>query len=235
MEMTTPIAHHSDDLTGVTATRPLFETKGRAEKIVETAPDAFIGFDLDSCIVDWNAQASAVFGWSREAAIGRSFWGTILTQPCYEAHCQGKIRFQRIVDAPVGRHRLELSGRHRDGREFPIEITICGPMHSATGDFFGAFARDISERKKHEEELRQTKEAAESYSKTLETLNGISHELSALLNTDELLQRIGELLYQIVAYHTVSVMLVDSSREFLKHRFSLSSSVLNTKPDIPIG
>src|SRR5205814_4948832 len=99
------------------AARAPLALKTRAERIVETAPDAFIEFDLDSRILDWNTQATAVFGWPREAAIGRSLWATILTQSSYEAHCRGKIRFQNSVDAPAGRHRLEVSARHRDRSE----------------------------------------------------------------------------------------------------------------------
>ena len=217
------------------ATGSRLESRTRAERIIETAPDAFIGFDLDTLIVDWNTQATAVFGWSREAALGRSLWATILSKPCYEAHCRGDIRFQPPGEAPAGRQRLELSARHRDGHEFPVEITISGPLRSATGEFFGAFLRDISKRKKREEELRQAKEAAELYSRTLETLNGISRELSALLNIDELLKRIGELLYQIVEYHSFSVMLVDSSGKNLIDRFSFSGSAVIEKSDTPIG
>lgn len=207
----------------------------RAERVVETAPDAFIGFDFETRIIDWNTQASAVFGLSREAAIGRSLWATILAPASYEAHCRGKMRFQNCPDAPAGRHRLEVSARHRDGHEFPIEITIIGPLRSIAGESFGAFVRDISKRKQREEELRQAKEAAESYSRTIETLNRISRELSALLNLDELLNRIGELLYQIVEYHSFSVMLVDSAGEKLIDRFSYSGSAVIENSDIPIG
>jgi sigma-B regulation protein RsbU (phosphoserine phosphatase) len=92
-----------------------------------------------------------------------------------------------------------------------------------------------AKRKKREEELRQAKEAAELYSKTIETLNGISRELSALLNVNELLSRIGELLYQIVEYHSFSVMLLDSSGENLVERFSFSGSAVIENSDIPIG
>ena len=235
METTTQVAKQPDNLAEAHATRHLSALKARAERIVETAPDAFIGFDLESRIVDWNTQATALFGWSREATIGRSIWGTIMPTRSYEAHCQGTYCFQNTGEAPAGHHRLELSARHRDGHEFPVEITISGPFRSATEDFFGAFLRDISKRRKREEELRQAKEAAESHSATLEILNGISRELGGLLSTDELLQRIGELLYKIVEYHNFSVLLVDTSGENLRHQFSLSGSRVMSKPDIPIG
>ena len=131
------------------STRAL-EIPTRAERVVETAPDAFIGFDFECRIIDWNAQASAVFGLSREAAIGRPLWATILAPVSYEAQCRGKIRFQNAPDAPAGRHRLEILARHRDGHEFPIEITISGPLRSTTGESFGAFVREISKRTQHE-------------------------------------------------------------------------------------
>src|SRR5215471_2411706 len=233
LEMTnSQLLNQNEDLgsTPVSQTMPT-----RAERIVEAAPDAFIGFDFECRIIDWNEQATAVFGLTREAAIGRPLWATILAPASYELQCRGKMRFQNCPDAPAGRHRLEVSARHRDGREFPIEIMIIGPLRSATGESYGAFVRDISKRKQREAELRKAKEAAESYSRTMETLNSISRELSALLNLEELLTRIGELLFQIVEYHSFSVMLVDSSGEKLIERFSYSGSPVTENSDVPIS
>src|SRR5262249_41980920 len=134
------------------------------------------------------------------------------------------LRFEKNVEGSATKYRLEFSGRHRDGREFPVEITISGPIRSTSGDFFGAFLREISQRKEREKELRKAKEAAESYARTLETLNSISRELSGLLNTDDLLKRIGELLYQIVEYSAFSVLLLDPSGHTLEERFSFSGA-----------
>ena len=113
-------------------------------------------------------------------------------------------------------------------------MTISGPIRSDTGEFFGAFLRDISNRKQREEELRKAKESAISQARSLEILNGISRELSALLNTDELLKRIGELLYQLLEYHSFSVLLLDASGRNLIPRFSFSESKVISKPPITI-
>ena len=201
---------------------------------LDDALDAFIGIDAESRIVAWNTQAAATFGWSAEEAIGRMLWDTIIPLAYRDAHQRGMERFRKTGQAPVVSQRLELSALHRDGREFPVEITISGPIRNTTSYFFGAFLRDISQRKNREEELRRAKESAEEQAKTLQLLNGISRELSAVLNMDELLLRIGGLLSKLLEYRTFSILLLDESETWLMHRFSLSGSTVIKKPSIPL-
>ena len=122
---------------------------------LDDALDAFIGIDAESRIVAWNVQAAATFGWSAEEAIGRMLWDTIIPPAYRDAHQRGMERFRKTGQAPVVSQRLELSALHRDGREFPVEITISGPIRNTTSYFFGAFLRDISQRKNREEELHR--------------------------------------------------------------------------------
>jgi len=166
----------------------------RAHLILDTAHDAFIGMDTDSRIVNWNAQAEKTFGWTREEAIGRDITDTIIPPAYREAHLKGMKRFLETGEAPVVNRRLELRGLHRDGREFPIEITITLPMRRDEGFFFGAFLRDISDRQQRDEALRNAKDAAEAATRAKsEFLANMSHELRTPLNGvigySQLLQR----------------------------------------------
>src|SRR5215813_6729044 len=199
---------------------------------IEATPDAFVAVDLDNRIVNWNAKSVALFGWSKEEAIGQTLWETIIPQRFHNANWSSLHRFRKTGAALAAVRRIELVARRRDGHEFPVEITISGPIHSHGGDFFGAFIRDISNRREREEELRQAKVEAESQARTLKILNGISREISALLNTDDLLRRISELLFQLVECDKVSVLLLDPANQILKHRFSLSGSQVVEKPDV---
>jgi PAS domain S-box-containing protein len=208
----------------------LAESEARAELVIETAPDAFIGIDLHGSILNWNAQATEMFGWSREEAIGSKLWAQIIPAVFHDTHV---IRTPE-TDRPRITHRVELLARHRDGHEFPVEITISGPLQTDAGDFFGAFVRDISKRKRREEELAKARESAISQARSLEILNGISRELSGLLNPDELLERIGDLLYQLVEYHALSVLLVDATGKKLVPRHWLAKSETHSKSYIPI-
>jgi PAS domain S-box-containing protein len=166
----------------------------RAHLILDTAHDAFVGMDADSVITTWNAQAEKTFGWTRQEAIGRNLADTIIPPAYREAHLAGMKRFFASGEAPVVNRRLELSALHRDGREFPIEITITSPMRRDNGYFFGAFLRDISDRLQHDEALRNARDVAEAATRAKsEFLANMSHELRTPLNGvigySQLLQR----------------------------------------------
>ena len=106
-------------------------------------------------IVMWNAQAVATFGWTREEAVGQSLADMIIPPEFREAHRNGLRKFLESGEAPVVNQRLVLTSLNRSGREFPIEITITNPIPSDGGYFFGAFLRDISERREREAECKR--------------------------------------------------------------------------------
>jgi sigma-B regulation protein RsbU (phosphoserine phosphatase) len=212
------------------AVQRLAHSEALSHLVLETAPDAFIGVDMEGCIVTWNAKATQTFGWTAEEAIGCTLWDKIIPP----VHGDAWEHFRETGESPIANLRMEVTARHRSGREFPVEVTISGPIQSDQGEFFGAFLRDVSDRREREQELRKAKDAAEAQAKTLHLLNGISRELNSVLNTDQLLRRIGELLAELIEYQTFSILLLDASGQYLKHRFSLSDSQVIAKPDIPI-
>src|SRR5688572_20231392 len=170
------------------------QSDARAHLILDTAHDAFVGMDADSHIVSWNAQAEKTFGWTREEALGRNLAQTIIPPAFREAHLKGMKRFLATGEAPVVNRRLELRGLHRNGHEFPLEITITLPMRRDDGYFFGAFLRDISDRLERDEALRHAKDVAEAATRAKsEFLANMSHELRTPLNGvigySQLLQR----------------------------------------------
>jgi PAS domain S-box-containing protein len=161
----------------------LAESEGRARLIVDTAHDAFIGMDSAGCIVAWNSQAETTFGWTRDEVLGRNLAETIIPPAFREAHNSGMRRFHATGEAPVVNQRLELTALDRSGREFPVELTITSPMSVEQGYFFGAFLRDISDRRERDAELRRAKEAAEAATEAKsEFLANMSHELRTPLN-----------------------------------------------------
>jgi PAS domain S-box-containing protein len=161
----------------------LAESEARARLIVDTAHDAFIGIDSAGTIVVWNAQAERTFGWSRDQALGRNLAETIIPPAFRDAHNSGMRRFHQTGEAPVVNQRLELRAIDRAGREFPIELTITSPMRVENGFFFGAFLRDISDRRERDAELRRAKDSAEAATRAKsEFLANMSHELRTPLN-----------------------------------------------------
>jgi PAS domain S-box-containing protein len=166
-----------------TALARLAESEARARLIIDTAHDAFVGIDSTGAIVTWNSQAERTFGWSREEAVGRSLVETLIPLTYRESHLKGMDHFHRTGEAPVVNKRLELMALHRSGREFPIEITITWPMRVEHGYFFGAFLRDISDRRERDAQLHEAKESAEAATRAKsEFLANMSHELRTPLN-----------------------------------------------------
>src|SRR5262249_47060233 len=134
-------------------------------------------------IVSWNAQAEKTFGWTLDEVMGLNLVETIIPPSFRDAHGRGMQRFHDTGEAPVVNKRLELTALNRIGREFPIEITITSPMRLEEGYFFGAFLRDISDRREHDDQLRRAKESAEAATRAKsEFLANMSHELRTPLN-----------------------------------------------------
>jgi PAS domain S-box-containing protein len=143
------------------ATARLAESEARAKTIIDTAHDAFVGIDASGTIVEWNTQACETFGWTRSEALGRTLADTIIPPAFRAAHAEGMRRFHATGEGPILNRRLELSALHRSGREFPVELTVTSPIRAGRELLFGAFLRDISERKAHEAEISHARVTAE--------------------------------------------------------------------------
>ena len=132
------------------AENELRESERRARSIISTSHDAFVAIDESAVITDWNPQAENTFGWSRKEALGRKLVETIIPRHYRAAHSRGLKRFLSTGRTRVLNRRIELSAVHRDGHEFPVELTI-SPVQMGDAYIFNAFVRDITERKQTEE------------------------------------------------------------------------------------
>jgi two-component system, cell cycle sensor histidine kinase and response regulator CckA len=124
----------------------------RLRAVLDAALDAVIGMDASDVITYWNPRAEAIFGWSREEALGKGLRDLIIPERYREAHTRGMAHFLATGEGPVLDRRIEISGLRRDGTEFPIELSITALKEGGTYTF-SAFVGDITERKRAEAEL----------------------------------------------------------------------------------
>ena len=130
----------------------LLQSQERNRAIVDTALDGVITIDAAGIVTEWNAQATAIFGWAREEAMGRLLSETIIPERDREAHASGIREYLKTGVGPVLNRRIEIAARHRDGHEFPVELAV-SPARIGETYIFSAFVRDITDRRQAERRL----------------------------------------------------------------------------------
>ena len=130
----------------------LLQSQERNRAIVDTALDGVITIDAAGIVTEWNAQATAIFGWTREEAMGKLLSDTIIPERDREAHAQGIRAYLKTGVGPVLNHRIEIASRHKEGHEFPVELAV-SPARIGETYIFSAFVRDITDRRRAERRL----------------------------------------------------------------------------------
>jgi len=128
------------------------------EGFLEAAPDAIVVVDRSANIVIVNELAARLFGYSRQELLGMQIEGLVPQR--FRAHHAGHRNnyFREPHTRPMGEGR-ELSGRRKDGSEFPVEISL-SPLKTETGTLVISIIRDTTARKKVEARFRGFLEAA---------------------------------------------------------------------------
>lgn len=130
----------------------LRENEERYRTLVESARDAIVCTDSRGNIVSWNAGAQAIFGYREEEVLGEAV--TIIIPLQFREGMMKGMERMREVGAPAASGRtVDGAGLRSDGTEFPAEVSI-SIWWEGGEQFFTAIIRDITERKRAEEERR---------------------------------------------------------------------------------
>jgi len=158
------------------AQEALLESEQMARDIIANALEAFIQTDGGGHIVEWNPQAEAIFGWSRQQAVGRHLVGLLLSEalrPHYETMTQRLVRNEEKAAAGL---RFETEAMRKDGQLIKVEVSLKA-LRRRTGYVFNAFVRDLTQKIVAEEQLRQ----AQKMEALGQLTGGIAHDFNNVL------------------------------------------------------
>ena len=121
--------------------------------ILEAIPDAVAAVNQQGVIIQVNSQTETLFGYTRDELIGQKIEMLVPDRQRPQHHLHREHFHQQPKIRRMG-SGLDLHGRRRDGSEFPVEISL-SPVATADGTMVLSVIRDISDRKRIEEELRR--------------------------------------------------------------------------------
>jgi diguanylate cyclase (GGDEF)-like protein/PAS domain S-box-containing protein len=133
-------------------TQELQKNESYIKSIIENVADAVVSIGSDGIIQSFNTPAEKLFGYNKEDAIGKVV--NILMPETYSDNHHSYIKNYLVNGkaTKIGKGSVELIGKHKDGYEFPMEISV-NELVTKDTHIFIAIMRDITERKKELDDL----------------------------------------------------------------------------------
>jgi two-component system sensor histidine kinase/response regulator len=199
----------------------LHESEERLRTITASAQDAIIMMDDQGNISFWNRSAERIFGYSPEEALGKELH-MLLAPPRYaEAYAKGMAGFRQTGQGSAIGKTLEWTALKKDGREFPVEISLSAVRQQGKWSAIGIM-RDITERKQAEESMRKSE-------KKYRTIFELSPEAILLLDEKGDILEVNARIHDSLSYNPQEVLgknlmelpyLPEESKAIIKEKFS---------------
>ncbi len=170
------VLQHNADVTALKrAQAELVEREAHLELILSTVPEAMIVIDERGLISSFSAGASTLFGYNPDEVIGRNV-KMLMPEPYRAEHDVYMTNYLRTGEARIIGYGRLVQGVAKDGRVFPVELSV-GEARANGRRVFTGFIRDLTSRQKMEQELRQSQKMEAVGQLT----GGVAHDFNNIL------------------------------------------------------
>ncbi len=133
------------------AEEELQKSEERYRSVTQSANDAIITTDSKGIITDWNKGAQKIFGYLETEISGKKLDMIFLKDELSEL-IKNREHSEQSGEQSIVNKTVEFQGLHKNGKEFPIELSLT-EWEIPSGKFFTGIIRDITERKQNEAEI----------------------------------------------------------------------------------
>ena len=196
------------------------ESEALRSASIDAALDCILTIDARGVIHEWNRAAETTFGYAREQAVGSDFADLMAPAEMREAHRAGVAGLNGVGDSPLLGRLLETMAINSEGEAFPVEMSIA--RLQGEPEMFTGFIRDISERRRREEENHRLADIVRSSRDAIHSidLDGVvtawnhgAEELYGYTAEEAIGRRVGDLTVPADRLHEVASMIDKVLRE----------------------
>src|ERR671922_3084920 len=153
----------------------LAQAEERMRSVVNHVVDGIISIDEHGTVTTFNPAAERIFGYSAAEVIGRNV-RLLMPEPYHGEHDGYIANYLRTGQAKIIGIGREVAGKRKDGSVFPMELAI-SEFRIGDDPYFTGIVRDITERKRAEQELRDAEERMRSV---------VNHVIDGIITIDAL-------------------------------------------------
>jgi len=162
------------------------DSEERFRVISASAMDAIILVGAGGKISYWNPAARRIFGYTNEEASGKDLFKLIVPKHSYNDVQKALNRLNKTGHYPLVGKKIEFAAKNKDGKELPVELSLSA-LHMKGEWHAVGIIRDVTERKRMEQALKEDEEKQRSISKKLESLMKSS---AVMLHTMDMRRRL---------------------------------------------